>query len=1195
MSPGAAPSATPCGPPVVNPVACENTKPGNPQSEWDVSGSGDPSIQGFATDISVNHGETVHFKIKTDATAYRLDIYRLGYYGGMGARKVATVLPSATLPQSQPACLTNSSTGLIDCGNWAESASWAVPADAVSGIYFARLVRTDTQGASHIVFIVRDDDGHSDLLFQTSDETWEAYNTYGGNSLYRGSSGVCGTYACKVSYNRPFDTRGNGENDSWLFNAEYPMVRWLEANGYDVSYFTDVDSERRGAEILEHKAFLSVGHDEYWSAGQRTNVEAARAAGINLAFLSANEIYWKTRWEPSIDSSATPYRTLVCYKEGFTKLDPTPTWTGRWADTNFSPPSDGGRPQNALSGTMFGVDGVYNKDPMTVPAQYGNLRFWRNTSVATLAPGQVANFAAGTLGFEWDMDIDNGFRPAGLFDMSSTSVTKTYNSIYYEGTGYTSGTAVHSLTMYKAPSGALVFGAGTVQWSWGLDNHHDMFNGDTVDPDPDVRIQQATVNVFADMHAQPATLQSGLVAASASTDTTAPTATISSPSSGASFPASGTVTISGTASDVGGVVAGVEVSVDSGQTWHPANGRASWTYSWSPGSGPQGQVSLKSRAIDDSGNIGTPASVTVNVGTAPPPPPPPPPPGGSGPLGDQNIESIADSNPLGIAEAFPSVAATSGSVDTLHAYLDATNTASAVQVGLYADNGSGHGGARLGSCTISAPKAGAWNTCTLSPAVTLTSGKTYWLPILQPTGSTGTLRYRNGGRTGSETNSGALANLPATWTPGNGYTDGPASLYADLSGPPPPDTTAPTMTLPADITAKATTTGESTGAVVTFTVTATDPDDAASALTITCTPKSGTTFPVGTTTVNCTASDPAGNSSSGSFKVIVSPPDTTPPSLNLPADITTTATSGSGAAVTYTVTATDPDDAASTLTISCSPPSGSTFPVGATTVNCTATDPAGNSSLGSFKVTVNPPPPDTTAPTLNLPANITTTAPTSSGAVVTYTVTATDPDNAPATLTVSCTPPSGSTFPVGTTTVNCTASDPAGNSSSGSFTVTVNPPPPSTGLVGDLTVEPSADSIPTGTAEGFPYVAQRSGPVDQLHLYLDGTSTASRVGVGLYTNTTTSHPGTLLAQATITTPVAGAWNVISIPSVTVTAGTTYWIAILRPSNATGTLKFRTSFKSGSETNSGRTLSTLPATWSPGSGYTDGPASLYADF
>ena len=176
--------AAPCDAPITNPVACENTKPGNPASEWDVSGSGSGSIQGFATNISVDQGGAMSFKVDTNATDYRIDIYRMGYYGGQGARKVTTVQPLAVLPQLQPNCLSNGSTGITDCGNWAVSATWVVPADAVSGIYIAKLVREDgTAGSSHMVFVVRDDDGGSDLLFQTSDTTWQAYNQYGGASL----------------------------------------------------------------------------------------------------------------------------------------------------------------------------------------------------------------------------------------------------------------------------------------------------------------------------------------------------------------------------------------------------------------------------------------------------------------------------------------------------------------------------------------------------------------------------------------------------------------------------------------------------------------------------------------------------------------------------------------------------------------------------------------------------------------------------------------------------------------------------------------------------------------------------------------------------------------------------------------------------------------------------------------------------
>jgi hypothetical protein len=599
-----------------NPIACENSLPGNPSSEWDINGAGDTSIQGFATSISVNVGQTVFFKVKTAVSAYRLDIYRMGYYGGMGARKVVTVQPSATLPQSQPTCLSDASTGLIDCGNWAVSASWLVPSNAVSGIYFARLVRTDTGGASHVFFVVRDDSSHSELLFQTADTTWQAYNDYGGNSLYNGAP-VGRAY--KVSYNRPFNT-GLSKPESWVFNAEYPMVRWLEANGYHVTYTTGVDSDQRGGLILNHRVFLSVGHDEYWSGGQRTNVEAARNAGVHLAFFSGNEVFWKTRWENSIDASSTPYRTLVSYKETHANevIDPAdpPTWTGTWRDPRFSPPGDGGRPENALTGTIFMVNGTDYK-ALVVPAADGKMRFWRNTSVANLAPGQSATITAGCsclIGYEWDEDLDNGARPAGLIRLSTT--TGSVDTLLLDqGSTYGPGTATHNLTLYRHTSGALVFGAGTVNWPYGLDANHDV-----IASTPDPNIKQATVNLFADMGVQPATLQPGLIAATASADTVRPTSTITSPAGGATVQYGTPVTITGTATDAGGgVVGGVEVSVDGGMTWRRATGRESWSYNWTPGSG--GTWTIRSRAVDDSGYLETPSAgvaVTVQGDSTPP-------------------------------------------------------------------------------------------------------------------------------------------------------------------------------------------------------------------------------------------------------------------------------------------------------------------------------------------------------------------------------------------------------------------------------------------------------------------------------------------------------------------------------------------------------------------------------------------------
>jgi Bacterial Ig-like domain (group 2)/Bacterial Ig domain len=612
-----------------NVIVAENCNTGT--TGWEISGVGDLTIQGFSTDISVNVGQTINFKINTPASSYHVDIYRLGYYGGAGGRLITTIQPSATLPQVQPACLTNSETQLYDCGNWGISASWTVPTTAVSGVYVAAPVRNDTGGASNIVFVVRNDASHSAILFQTSDETWQAYNEYGGHSLYGPTNLFDLTNrAYKVSYNRPFNTRAfEDESVTFLFGTEYPMVRWLEANGYDVTYFTGVDAARNGSLIQNHKIYLSVGHDEYWTGPHRTNVEAARDAGVNLAFFSGNEVFWKTRWENSIDGTNTPFRTLVCYKEtlgpnsnpsataAVDPLDP-PTWTGTWRDTSKSPPDDGGRPENSLTGTIFMVNGPGNDNPgnlsIQVPAADGKMRFWRNTSLANLAAGQTGTLPAGTLGYEWDADLDNGSRPAGTFDLSTATFNLTSDLLLDQGGTYGAGTATHHMTLHRAPSGALVFGAGTIQWSWGLDNNHDNpFNFASPPADPDM--QQATVNLFADMGVQPGGLQAGLVLATQSADTVSPASTITSPANGSTVRVGTNVTISGTAVDSGGgVVGGVEVSVDGGATWHPANGRENWTYSWTPSA--SGFYTIRSRATDDSANLETPsAGNTVSAST----------------------------------------------------------------------------------------------------------------------------------------------------------------------------------------------------------------------------------------------------------------------------------------------------------------------------------------------------------------------------------------------------------------------------------------------------------------------------------------------------------------------------------------------------------------------------------------------------
>ena len=275
-----------------NVIVAENCKTGVPSTEWDVNGAGDPTIQGFATKISIHRGESISFKVDTDAPQYDIDIYRLGYYGGMGARHIETVRPSATLPQIQPNCSREEETRLVDCGNWAISASWQSPEDAVTGLYIARLTRPepartwrqdDSQAgpgawipgssaaeahrndvdetiapalrahsnhayaargrgrlrnplrrprASLVYFVLRDDEANADLLFQTSDTTWNAYNSYGGTSMYGGMGTAWDAVpplrrSYKASYNRPLVTRSTRAINAPL-GAEYPLLRWLE-------------------------------------------------------------------------------------------------------------------------------------------------------------------------------------------------------------------------------------------------------------------------------------------------------------------------------------------------------------------------------------------------------------------------------------------------------------------------------------------------------------------------------------------------------------------------------------------------------------------------------------------------------------------------------------------------------------------------------------------------------------------------------------------------------------------------------------------------------------------------------------------------------------------------------------------------------------------------------------------------------
>jgi hypothetical protein len=245
---GAAPAAAGCS--TGNAIAVENCFPGS--TSWKVDpgnppGS-NPGIEGFATKTSVDAGESVDLKVNTgDSSSYRMEIYRTGWYGGDQGRLVGTVEDLAG--SDQPACVKASdNTGLKSCSNWSVSATLTTTPAWTSGVYLIKLVRPDGR-ANQILLVVRDDDGPQRLLYSVPDNTYQAYNNYGGKSVYPGNSSgditVAGDdRAVKVSFDRPYQQTATRQRDFYTF-TDLAAVSWLEQQGYSIAYNSSVDLERR--------------------------------------------------------------------------------------------------------------------------------------------------------------------------------------------------------------------------------------------------------------------------------------------------------------------------------------------------------------------------------------------------------------------------------------------------------------------------------------------------------------------------------------------------------------------------------------------------------------------------------------------------------------------------------------------------------------------------------------------------------------------------------------------------------------------------------------------------------------------------------------------------------------------------------------------------------------------------------------
>jgi len=417
-------------------------------------------IQAYADRESVQPGEKLRLfvSVQVAGTPYTARVYRLGWYGGAGARLMLTAseigdaqgyFDETTMTlRACATCRTDTQTGLVEA-NWRPSFEFPIPANWVTGIYLAKL--TDTAGfQTQVVFVVRGKP-HSTYLAVTPSTTVAAYNQWGGYSLYLGPDSTSASRGVKVSLDRPL--AGTARRQGLVY--EIDAIRWIERLGYDVSYVSDVNLHEHPELLLNHRAYLSLGHDEYWTKEMRDGVERARDAGVNLAFFGSNAAYWQMRFESS--SSGIPNRTVVCYKVNYQTIphpDPLQGVDDERVSTLWrAPPLN--RPENALIGVMYSN---YDSQPQGFAwraSAAGPSRLLAGTGIIA---GQ--DYGCDIVGYEWDKIYGNGATPRTLHVLSASPTVivrlpaqaDVSNSVYY-----------------TAASGALVFASGSIHWAYALD------------------------------------------------------------------------------------------------------------------------------------------------------------------------------------------------------------------------------------------------------------------------------------------------------------------------------------------------------------------------------------------------------------------------------------------------------------------------------------------------------------------------------------------------------------------------------------------------------------------------------------------------------------------------------------------------------------------------------------------------------
>ena len=454
-----------------NVIISENTHLGTDSWKIPASKEATTQIQAYASATSVSPGQNISFYVSTqqDNTPYWIDIFRLGWYQGYGGRLMSSTSPQIGHSQGYydsvnqrlvncTTCYIDKSTGLVEA-RWHPSYTLTISTDWVTGIYLAKFTSA-TGLQTYTPFDVLGNSSSS-YVAVTPDTTYQAYNDWGGASLYDPGNGLIGekntstpARAVKVSFERPY-TQGDGASQVLVFEAD--EIHWLEQQGYDLSYVSNVDLQERPGLLLQHRAYLSLGHDEYWTKEMRDSIESARDKGVGLAFLGADAGYWQMRFEP--DSTGTiPDKTVVCFKVSTSLnnlgIDPifgkdNTRLTAQWRDLALA------RPENALIGIMYSsITHQQSEFPWRVSPKTNSLLL-KGTG---LLPGQ--EYGCGLVGYEWDRIFTNGATPVGL------QVIGDSNAIDDNNISDTSNT-----TYYIAQSGSLVFATGSMYWTAALDSY----------------------------------------------------------------------------------------------------------------------------------------------------------------------------------------------------------------------------------------------------------------------------------------------------------------------------------------------------------------------------------------------------------------------------------------------------------------------------------------------------------------------------------------------------------------------------------------------------------------------------------------------------------------------------------------------------------------------------------------------------